>query len=95
MQKVEGSSPFSRLDESAAKAGLLFFEGCGSAQPLAKNARISSRAAIVGSPASSIRCAVTTLCGLATTCLKNGGRSGFAALSGSTRATKRSPSASA
>ena len=60
----------------------------------AKNDRISSRAASVGCPASSIRWAVTTLCGLATTCSKNGGVSWLAALSGSTRPMKRSPRAS-
>ena len=59
-----------------------------------KNAKISSRAAIVGWPASSIRCAVTTLCGVVTWRSKNGARSVFAALSGSTRPMKRSPSAS-
>jgi hypothetical protein len=59
-----------------------------------KNANISSRAAIVGWPASSIRLAVTTLCGVVTWRSKNGARSVFAALSGSTRPMKRSPSAS-
>ncbi len=43
----------------------------------------------------SMRWAVTTLCGVGTAFLKNGGRSLFAALSGSTRATNRSPRASA
>ena len=40
----------------------------GDPKRIAKNARISSRAATVGCPASSIKWAVTTLCGLATTC---------------------------
>ena len=56
---------------------------------------ISSRAAIVGWPASSTRCAVTTLCAQATTLSKNGAVSRLAVSAGSTRATKRSPSAAA
>ena len=61
----------------------------------AKNAKISSRAAMVGWPAWSIRCAVTTLWGQATRSAKNGATSVLAALSGRTRPTKRSPSAAA
>src|SRR5690242_18466837 len=65
------------------------------ASRLAKNARISSRAAVVGWPASSIRCWVTTLCGKGTRAAKNGATSVLAALSGSSRPTNRSPSADA
>jgi hypothetical protein len=59
-----------------------------------KNARISSRTAMVGWPASSIRWAVTTLWH-ATRCAKKGATSVFCALSGGARPTKRSPSAAA
>ncbi len=57
--------------------------------------RISSRAASVGSPSASMRCAVTTLWGQPMTCAKNGGGLGFAADDGSTFAWKRAPSAEA
>ena len=45
-----------------------------------------------GGLAASIRCAVTTLCGVGTCCAKSGGGSGWSALSGNTRPTKRLPS---
>lgn len=60
-----------------------------------RKAMISSQAAAVGSPAVSTRCAVTTLCGQPTICEKNGGGEGFAASAGSTRGSKRGPSAAA
>ena len=59
-----------------------------------KNERISSRAAIFGWPAWSIRWAVTTLRGVGTYFSKNWEVSRLAALSGSTRGMNRSPSAS-
>src|SRR5437899_7986584 len=57
----------------------------GGTRRRAKKDRISSRAAMVGWPASSIRWAVMTLWGHTTWRAKNGATSVFAALSGSTR----------
>ena len=81
--RYSGSAPAyrARCDEVAA---MHYQElALGAAAPLrpaaslrVKNARISSRAAIVGWPASSIRCAVTTLCGVVTWRSKNGGKIG-------------------
>ena len=66
-------APYPRLaaDRTVARRAQIRYEPCGAsprggASLCLKNAKISSRAAIVGWPASSIRCAVTTLCGVVT-----------------------------